>query len=116
MRSIRTITTYGNHGFWPGLADDPAGLDNAGIIWWDPNATGADETGAVGKGMYRLVDGGVRYTSGHWPTDPINLFDPAKTVTIYGEDNIPPELLPADVPRPANAPAAGGASTPTTSP
>ena len=49
--------TYGNHGFWTG--DDPAGLDNAGIEFWDPTATGPDETGTVGKGMYRLMDGGA---------------------------------------------------------
>jgi len=99
------ITTYGDHGFWPDTPDDPAGLDNAGILWWDPNASGADETGTQGKGMYRLVDGGLRYLPGHWPTQPVNLFDPANTITIYGEDNIPPELLPPNIPVPADAPA-----------
>jgi hypothetical protein len=77
-------------------------------MWWDPNAEGADETGAVGKGMYRLVDGGRRYLAGRWPTEPIRLFDPAGTVTIYDEDEIPPELLPAAIARPPDAPAAQG--------
>ena len=51
---------------------------------------GPDETGNVGTGMYRLVDGGRRYLPGHWPTTPVKLFDPAGTVTIYPADKIPP--------------------------
>ena len=113
---LQTITTWGQHGFWPGLDDDPAGLDNAGILWWDPNATGPDETGTVGKGMYRLMDGGRRYTAGHWPTEPVKLFDPAGTVTIYDANAIPPELQPANIPRPPDAPANGGSTSPTSSP
>jgi Periplasmic binding protein len=100
----RTIATYGDHGFWPGTPDDPAGLDNAGILWWDPNAVGQDETGKVGKGMYRLMNGGLRYITGHWPTEPLKLFDPTNTVTIYGENNIPAELLPKCEPHPSDAP------------
>jgi hypothetical protein len=100
---LNTINTYGDHGFWEG--NDPAGLDNAGILYWDPEATGPDETGTEDKGMYRLVDGGKRYTHGKWPTTPIKLFDPAGTVTIYEAGQIPPELQPADIPRPADAPA-----------
>jgi hypothetical protein len=91
------VITYGNHGFWQG--NDPNGLDNAGILWWDPNATGEDETGVVGKGMYRLVDGGKRYVPGGWPSDPVKLFDPAGTVTIYND--LPPELTPKSYPPPA---------------
>jgi len=100
---LNTIVTYGDHGFWDG--NDPAGLDNAGILYWDPNATGPDETGTQGKGMYRLVDGGKRYLHGNWPTAPLKLFDPAGTVTIYEPGQIPPELKPKDVPVPADAPA-----------
>jgi hypothetical protein len=99
---LNTIVTYGDHGFWDG--NDPAGLDNAGILYWDPNATGPDETGTQGKGMYRLVDGGKRYLHGNWPTAPVKLFDPAGTVTIYEAGQIPPELKPKDVPVPADAP------------
>ena len=84
---LNTIVTYGDHGFWDGT--DPAGLDNAGILYWDPEATGPDETGAEGKGMYRLVDGGKRYTHGKWPTTPMKLFDPEGTVTIYEAGQIP---------------------------
>ncbi len=98
------ITTFGSHGIWPDKPDDPGGIDNAGILFWDPTAEGRDETGAEGKGMYRLMDGGLRYTEGNWPSDPVKLFDPTGTVTIYGNDNIPPELLPKTYPVPANAP------------
>jgi hypothetical protein len=90
-KGVGTIVTYGDHGYWQGT--DWGGLDNAGILYWDPNAEGADETGTVGKGMYRLVDGGRRYLPGQWPTAPVTLFDP-------------PELVPKKQPLPANAPAA----------
>ncbi len=100
--TISAVVSYGNHGFWPG--DDPAGLDNAGIEFWDPTATGPDETGTVGKGMYRLMGGGVRYLSNQWPTTPMPLFDKTNTVTIYGENDVPPSLLPATEPLPAGAP------------
>ncbi len=101
----RTISSYGAHDLWPDTPDDPGGLDNAGVLYWDPNTEGKDETGAQGKGMYRLMDGGLRYLAGHWPTAPLKLFDATNTVTIYGEDNVPPELLPKDYPVPAGAPA-----------
>jgi hypothetical protein len=106
--TLRTITTYGQHNFWPGTPDDPAGLDNAGVMWWDPNAQGPDETGSVGAGMYRLMDGGLRYLPGKWPTTPLKFFDPAGTVTIYGANNVPPDLTPKDEPPPPGSPAAGG--------
>jgi hypothetical protein len=102
--AIGIIATFGNHGYWKGT--DYGGLDNAGILYWDPNTTGPDETGNIGKGMYRLVDGGRRYLPGHWPTAPVPLFDPANTVTEYTAANIPPELVPEQVPVPADAPAA----------
>jgi hypothetical protein len=102
----RTTSSWGNHGVWPDTPDDPAGLDNAGVLFWDPKAHGADETGAEGDGMYRSVSMGLRYIAGHWPTEPLPLFDPANTVTTYGDNDIPPVLLPKDYPVPPNAPAA----------
>ena len=99
---INTIVTYGNHGYWSGT--DYGGLDNAGILYWDPKTVGPDETGAVGAGMYRLVDGGRRYLPNQWPTTPVKLFDPAGTVTIYPANAIPPDLVPASVPVPPGAP------------
>jgi hypothetical protein len=100
----RTVISFGNHGIWPNTPDDPAGLDNAGILFWDPNAEGTDETGAKGKGMYRLMGGGLRYVADHWPTEPLKLFDPTDTITVYGNDNIPAELQPKQYPVPPEAP------------
>ncbi len=102
--TLKAFATFGHHGFWPGT--DYGGLDNAGILYWDPKAKGPDETGTVGFGMYRLVDGGTRYLPGQWPTTPVKLFDPAGTVTIYPANAIPADLLPTATPVPADAPAA----------
>jgi len=99
--TVRSITTYGNHNIWS--ADDPSGLDSAGIFYWDPNVTGPDETGTMGKGMYRMLDGGVRYLSekaNNWPTSPVPLFDPANTVTQYAPNDVPADLLPKQQPLP----------------
>jgi len=101
--ALGLIDTYGNHGFWTGT--DYGGLDNAGILYWDPKAVGPDETGHVGAGMYRLVDGGRRYLPNQWPSTPVKLFDPTDTVTIYDANAIPPELTPKTEPVPAVAPA-----------
>jgi hypothetical protein len=102
--TLQTIVTWGNHGYWQGT--DYGGLDNAGVLYWDPKAVGPDETGKVGNGMYRLVNGGLRYLPGQWPTTPIKLFDAAGTVTIYPANQIPAELQPKTVRVPADAPAA----------
>jgi hypothetical protein len=103
---LRPTVSYGDHGIWP-YEVDPNGLDDASLVWWDPTATGEDETGAEGVGMYRLVDGGRRYLPGEWPTEPIAFFDPTGTVTVY--DETPAELQPdEEYPPPAGAPAASG--------
>jgi hypothetical protein len=101
--TINTITSYGDHQFWPS-PPDPAGLDNIGLLWWNPKAKGEDETGAVGDGMYELVNGGKRYVHGQWPTEPLPLFDTKGAVTIY--DNPPAALTPKQYPSPAGSPAA----------
>jgi len=106
-KTIQAYASFGDHGFWNG--QDPNGLDNAGLLWWNPNARGEDETGVVGNGMYELVDGGERYPGGKWPTTPANLFDPKGAVTIY--NNPPPDLTPKSYPSPPGSPAAGGSST-----
>ncbi|MDQ1458426.1 MAG: hypothetical protein QOH28_4046 [Actinomycetota bacterium] len=102
--SVATFTTFGDHGFWNG--NDPNGLDNAGLLWWNPNARGEDETGIVGNGMYELVDGGKRYPAGRWPSTPAKLFDTNGAVTIYND--LPPDLTPKKYPTPPGSPAAGG--------
>jgi hypothetical protein len=102
--TVHAFATYGDHGFWTG--DDPQGLDNAGLLWYNPKAHGEDETGVVGDGMYELVNGGKRYPAGRWPTTPAKLFDPAGAVTIYND--LPPDLTPKTYPSPPGSPAAKG--------
>ncbi|HTL85708.1 MAG TPA: hypothetical protein VL856_11025 [Acidimicrobiia bacterium] len=102
----RSLISYGRHGVW-GDAYDPGGLDNAGILWWDPDTEGPDETGNVAKGVYRLVANGLRYEKGNWPSDPVPLFDKTNTVTVFTEGNVPAEFTPPSYPSPAGSPAAG---------
>ena len=98
----QAFSSFGDHGFWTG--EDPMGLDNAALLWWNPNARGEDETGVVGNGMYELVNGGMRYPGGKWSSTPANLFDPTGAITLY--DNPPPDLTPKSYPSPAGSPAA----------
>jgi hypothetical protein len=100
--TVHAFARFGDHGFWNG--EDAMGLDNSGILWWNPNAVGEDETGVVGKGMYELVNGGMRYPGGKWPDGPTKLFDPTGAVTIYNDP--PPALIPKSYPSPAGSPAA----------
>lgn len=88
--------TYGDRGYWPDT--DYTGVDDATLIWWDPNAVGPDETRKEGTGMYVFVDGGTRYLPGEWPTES-RLFDPDGGVTIYATP--PPEETPPTYPSPA---------------
>jgi hypothetical protein len=69
------------------------------VVWWDPNATGADEVGRTGKGLYRYADFGKRYLPGQWPTAPIKLFD-AKTSSGVLAD-LPAADAPPTYPSPA---------------
>jgi hypothetical protein len=93
---LRPIFSYGNHGLWPGI--DYGGLDNLNLIWWDPKATGPDETGNNGTGMYRYVDNGRRFLPKHFPTTPIALFNPADTITRF--TSVAPEMQPPQYPAP----------------
>ena len=49
----------GNRDVWPDF--DWGGSDDMALIWFDPEATGEDETGNEGVGMYRYANGGERY-------------------------------------------------------
>ncbi len=89
--------SYGNKDIWP--FTDFLGIDDATEIWWDPEATGLDEIRREGTGMYRYVEGGLRYLPGRWPDTPPGVFDPADTVTIY--DEAPPGESVPDYPSPA---------------
>ncbi|MEA3055430.1 MAG: hypothetical protein QOD30_862, partial [Actinomycetota bacterium] len=95
-RRTSAATSYGNHGIWPFV--DYTNLDDVTEIWWDPQASGQDEVGNQGVGMYRYVDGGVRYLPGKHPTTDPKAFDPAGTVTVY--DKPPPGEESPDYPPP----------------
>ena len=77
-----------------------AGSDDAGIIWWDPEAEGEDEVGNDGVGMYRYANGGQRYLLGEFPEslEEAGLFDVPSSVTVYEE--IPEEDRTPDYPPP----------------
>ena len=91
-------TSRGDHGVWP--EHDWGGTDDMTLIWWDPEATGEDETGNEGTGLYRYANGGERYTIGNMPTsvEEAGLFDVESSVTIY--DEVPEADVPPDYPPP----------------
>jgi Periplasmic binding protein len=99
--------SWGRHGIWQGV--DYTGGDDATVIWWDPTATGPDEVGTVGKGLYRYADDGKRYLPGQWPSAPIPLFDVKTSIGVLTK------LPPADQPPSYPSPAASPATTPSTS-
>jgi hypothetical protein len=66
------------------------GSDDAGMLWWDATATGEDEVGKSGQGMYQYADGAKRFTLGKFPgAGQGGLFDAATSVTVFPE--LPPE-------------------------
>ena len=93
----RLPPSWGRHGIWKGV--DLTGGDDATVIWWDPKATGPDEVGRDGKGLYRYADSGKRYLPGQWPTAPIKLFD-AKTASAV-LTTLPTADEPPSYPSPA---------------
>jgi hypothetical protein len=88
----------GEHGVWPDF--DWGGSDDIAFIWWDPTATGEDEVGNAGTGMYRYALDGKRYTLGHMPssTEDAGIFDVDKSVTVF--DQVPEEDRTPDYPPP----------------
>jgi hypothetical protein len=75
--------SFGRHGVWS--FDDYLANDDATEVWWDGTATGEDEVGNSGLGMYRYVDGGRRYLPGQHPTTDPLAFVRDGTVTVYSE-------------------------------
>ncbi len=92
--------SWGTKGRWPAeLEPDYYGVDDQTEIWWDPTATGQDELGREGTGMYRWVAGGKRYYPGERPADAGAFFVQEGSVARY--DDLPKgEELP-DYPRPS---------------
>jgi hypothetical protein len=89
----------GYHDFWPG--EDLGGVDDVALLWWDAEATGEDEVGNDGEGLYRYANGGQRYTLGNLPEsfEEAGLFDEETSVLIY--DELPPEdAVNLDYPHP----------------
>ena len=92
------LITWGRHDLWPGI--DRSGSDDAALIWWDPAATGPDEVGQEGQGLYRYSNGGARYTVDDWPSAADSgLYDEPSSVTLF--DTLPPEDEVPDYPSPA---------------
>ena len=83
--------SWGFHGVWGDDAPDFGGSEDAAVIWWDPGASGTDETGQEGDGLYRFANGGERYTLGNFPesAEDAGLFVDADSLTIV--DELPPE-------------------------
>jgi hypothetical protein len=88
----------GEHGVWPDF--DWGGIDDVGILWWDPTVTGPDEVGAEGVGMYRYANGGERYTLGNLPetAEEAGLFDVESSATVH--ETTPPDDEVPDYPPP----------------
>jgi hypothetical protein len=95
--SINPQQSWGKHGVWP--STDYYGTEDAAMIWWDPSASGEDEVGQVGSGLYRAADGGKRYSRGKFPAKGQGgLFDAATSATIF--ESIPPETGQPSYPSP----------------
>ncbi len=93
----RLHLSWGKHGIWKGV--DLTGGDDATVIWWDPGASGADEVGHEGTGLYRYADDGARYLPGQWPTRPVGLFNPKTSTTVITK--LPAADAPPNYPSPA---------------
>jgi len=90
--------SFGNKNFFPDT--DYNGIDDTVEIWFDAEATGPDERGREGVGMYRYVAGGKRYLPGQWPTTDPDVFNhDGSAVALY--ETIPAEDQPHDYPSPA---------------
>jgi hypothetical protein len=93
------LTSRGEHGIWP--EKDWGGTDDATLIWFDPEATGEDEVGNEGTGMYRYANGGERYTIGEFPDsiEEAGLYDEESSVTVFEqvpEEDQTPDYEPPD--------------------
>jgi Periplasmic binding protein len=82
-------TSYGNVR-WPRV--DYSGSDDVTEVYWDAQATGQDETGADGTGMYRYMNEGKRYLPGELADSTAVPFDPDNTFTIL--DAFPASDMP----------------------
>jgi hypothetical protein len=94
---LQPALSFGDHGVWP--EEDLGGLDDTGLLWWDPDARGEDEVGQEGVGLYRYVRDGKRWFLADIPRKDPGLFDPDTSITIF--TTIPPAYRPPRYPSPA---------------
>jgi len=87
--------SWGYHG---SKVADYSPFDDATEIWFDETATGKDEVGIPGSGLYRWSDGGKRYRPGEWPDTPTDAFRMAGSVTEF--TTRPPEDRAPEYPPP----------------
>ena len=90
--------SWGRHRIWPRV--DYTGGDDAAVIWWDPRATGPDEVGNDGTGLWRYARRGARYLPDGWPDGNVGLHHDATSVTVL--ERLPPAARPPDYPSPAS--------------
>jgi hypothetical protein len=96
--------SYGQKGLFHFAKSDFVSVDDSTLIWWDPTATGKDEQGKDGTGMYRYVSDGKRYLPGKMPVALQPFFDKTNTITTF--PGVPPELRTPAYPPPKGSPAA----------
>ena len=97
--------SYGERGLFKyAKGADFVSVDDATLIWWDPNAKGPDEQDTIGTGMYRYVNDGKRYMPGKMPTTLQSFFDKKNSVTVLPK--LPPELTTPTYAPPKGSPAA----------
>jgi hypothetical protein len=77
---------------------DYQGVDDVTELWWDAEATGPDENGRAGAGMWSYVDGGKRYLPGEIPDGAPKVFSADGSVTLY--ERSPEADLVSDYPSP----------------
>jgi hypothetical protein len=95
---VTPIVTRGLNGRWPvrgGDFVDYYGVDDVTIIWWNPEAEGADEVGAEGMGLYEFANEGKRYGQGEIPED-LGVFDEASSIAVL--DEVPTDIAPPTYP------------------
>jgi hypothetical protein len=102
--------SFGDHGYFrmdPGKGEDCTGAeprpdflanDDATEIWWDPVATGPDEQGNVGIGMWRYANGGRRYLPGEMTEEEPAAFVEEGSLTIV--EVVPVRERPPEYPPP----------------
>ncbi len=87
----------GHHGMWPGT--DVGGSDDTGLLWWNSKATGEDEIGKVGPGLYEYAAMGKRWPLADMPSADPGYFDESKSVKIF--ETVPKAFQPPSYPSPA---------------